>query len=49
MTAPPTPRMRPRRGASTKRERRQMNVEVVVEVPKGSRNKYEMNHETGEI
>jgi inorganic pyrophosphatase len=26
-----------------------MNVEMVVEVPKGSRNKYEMNHETGEI
>nr|MDQ6920306.1 inorganic diphosphatase [Candidatus Dormibacteraeota bacterium] len=26
-----------------------MNVEVVVEVPKGSRNKYEMNHETGDI
>jgi inorganic pyrophosphatase len=26
-----------------------MNVEMVVEVPKGSRNKYEMNHETGDI
>ena len=26
-----------------------MRVEAVVEVPKGSRNKYEMNHETGNI
>ncbi|TMD02654.1 MAG: inorganic diphosphatase [Chloroflexi bacterium] len=26
-----------------------MRVEVVVEVPKGSRNKYEMDHETGAI
>jgi inorganic pyrophosphatase len=26
-----------------------MNLEIVVEVPKGSRNKYEMDHETGAI
>ena len=26
-----------------------MNVEVVVEIPQGSRNKYEMDHETGRI
>ena len=26
-----------------------MRVEAVVEVPKGSRNKYEMDHETGAI
>jgi len=26
-----------------------MNVEVVVEIPKGTRNKYEADHETGEI
>jgi inorganic pyrophosphatase len=26
-----------------------MNIEIVVEVPKGSRNKYEMDHETGAI
>jgi inorganic pyrophosphatase len=26
-----------------------MRVEVIVEVPKGSRNKYEMNHDTGAI
>ena len=26
-----------------------MDVEVVVEIPKGSRNKYEMDHETGTI
>lgn len=26
-----------------------MNVEVVVEIPSGSRNKYEADHETGEI
>lgn len=26
-----------------------MEVAVVVEIPKGSRNKYELNHETGEI
>lgn len=26
-----------------------MDVEVVVEIPKGTRNKYEANHETGEI
>jgi len=26
-----------------------MNVEVVVEIPQGSRNKYEMDHETGQI
>ncbi len=24
-------------------------VEVIVEIPKGSRNKYEMNHDTGEL
>jgi inorganic pyrophosphatase len=28
---------------------RAMKVEVVVEVPKGSRNKYEMDHDTGQI
>src|ERR1700716_3000144 len=32
----------PRRGATVR-------IEVVVEVPKGSRNKYEMDHETGAI
>ena len=26
-----------------------MDIEVVVEIPKGSRNKYEADHETGEI
>jgi inorganic pyrophosphatase len=26
-----------------------MNLEIIVEVPKGSRNKYEMDHETGAI
>ncbi|MDQ6901235.1 MAG: inorganic diphosphatase, partial [Candidatus Dormibacteraeota bacterium] len=26
-----------------------MEFEVIVEVPKGSRNKYEVNHETGII
>ena len=26
-----------------------MEIEVVVEIPKGSRNKFELNHETGEI
>ena len=26
-----------------------MQIDVVVEIPKGSRNKYEMDHETGEI
>ncbi len=26
-----------------------MEIEVVVEIPKGSRNKYEINHETGEV
>ncbi len=26
-----------------------MEVEVIVEIPKGSRNKYEIDHETGEI
>ena len=26
-----------------------MNIDVVVEIPKGSRNKYEMDHETGLI
>lgn len=26
-----------------------MDVEVVVEIPKGSRNKYELDHDTGEI
>lgn len=26
-----------------------MEVEIVVEIPRGSRNKYEMNHETGAI
>jgi len=26
-----------------------MDVEVIVEIPKGSRNKYEANHETGAI
>ncbi len=26
-----------------------MNVEVIVEIPKGSRNKYEMDHETGAV
>ena len=26
-----------------------MDVEVVVEIPKGTRNKYEADHETGEI
>ncbi|MGH9107448.1 MAG: inorganic diphosphatase [Acidimicrobiales bacterium] len=26
-----------------------MDVEVVVEIPKGTRNKYEANHETGQI
>jgi len=26
-----------------------MNVEVVVEIPKGTRNKYEADHETGQI
>ena len=26
-----------------------MNVHVVVEIPKGSRNKYEIDHETGKI
>jgi inorganic pyrophosphatase len=26
-----------------------MDIEVVVEIPKGTRNKYESNHETGEI
>jgi inorganic pyrophosphatase len=26
-----------------------MNLTMVVEIPKGSRNKYEMNHRTGEI
>jgi inorganic pyrophosphatase len=26
-----------------------VNVHVVVEIPKGSRNKYEVNHDTGEI
>ena len=26
-----------------------MDIEVVVEIPKGTRNKYEANHETGEI
>lgn len=26
-----------------------MEIEVVVEIPKGSRNKYEIDHETGEV
>src|SRR3954452_18969220 len=26
-----------------------MNIEIVVEIPKGSRNKYEVDHETGQI
>ena len=26
-----------------------MEVEVIVEIPQGSRNKYEMDHETGRI
>ncbi|QGU08328.1 Inorganic pyrophosphatase [Corynebacterium occultum] len=26
-----------------------MNVEVTVEIPKGSRNKYEVDHETGKV
>jgi inorganic pyrophosphatase len=26
-----------------------VDIEMVVEIPKGSRNKYEINHETGEI
>ena len=26
-----------------------MDVHVIIEIPKGSRNKYEMDHETGEI
>ena len=26
-----------------------MDIEVVVEIPKGSRNKYEADHDTGEI
>lgn len=26
-----------------------MDITMIVEIPKGSRNKYEMNHETGEI
>ncbi|MET0831357.1 MAG: inorganic diphosphatase, partial [Acidimicrobiia bacterium] len=26
-----------------------MEIEVVVEIPKGSRNKSEMNHETGAL
>jgi inorganic pyrophosphatase len=26
-----------------------MRIEVVVEIPKGSRNKYEIDHETGEV
>ncbi|MEA3214340.1 MAG: inorganic pyrophosphatase [Acidimicrobiia bacterium] len=26
-----------------------MDIEVVIEIPKGSRNKYEMNHHTGDI
>jgi inorganic pyrophosphatase len=26
-----------------------MDVEVIIEIPKGSRNKYEMDHESGEI
>ena len=26
-----------------------MELEAIVEIPRGSRNKYEMNHETGEI
>jgi hypothetical protein len=26
-----------------------VNIDVVVEIPKGSRNKYEMDHETGRI
>jgi inorganic pyrophosphatase len=30
-------------------ERITVNVEVIVEIPKGSRNKYEMHHDTGAI
>jgi len=26
-----------------------MEIEIIVEIPQGSRNKYEMDHETGEI
>ncbi|MDQ1383809.1 MAG: inorganic pyrophosphatase, partial [Actinomycetota bacterium] len=26
-----------------------MNIDVVIEVPKGSRNKYELDHTTGKI
>ncbi len=26
-----------------------MDIEVVVEIPRGSRNKYEMDHATGQI
>ena len=26
-----------------------MDVEVIIEIPKGQRNKYEMDHETGRI
>lgn len=26
-----------------------MDVEAVIEIPQGSRNKYEMDHETGDI
>ena len=26
-----------------------MDIEVIVEIPQGSRNKYEMDHDTGRI
>ena len=26
-----------------------MSIEVTIEIPKGSRNKYEVDHETGKI
>ncbi len=35
--------------ASKKTTRKADDVEAIVEIPKGSRNKYEINKETGEI
>src|SRR6266542_1840778 len=46
-----TPPVRWAAGAAepTGRGQRAVEIEVIIEIPKGSRNKYEVDHETGEI
>lgn len=44
-----TPYVSPNPGLSRTDNLRSMLLDMIVEIPKGSRNKYEMDHETGEI